>query len=110
MTTFIYVSLVIYAIWQTVFLTCAWRCKSPAFGKLEIALFGLLSMADIILYLTWLIPMPAGWITKILIMVAMGVVRTGVHLLIHWQFSPFRFTLRSSWMDWMERCSTLTSF
>ena len=68
MNTFIYISLALYIPFMTWFLIMAWRCKSPAFGKTELTLLGLLEITNVAVYSAWLIPLHAGWLIKLTLM------------------------------------------
>jgi|SRR5450759_1123479 hypothetical protein len=110
MNTLIYVSTALYVLWIVYFTIMAWRCKSPAFGKTELVLIDLLAAAYIAVYLGWLVPLPAGWFIKWLMMFVIGVVGTCLHMLIHFLFSPFKPPFRRTWESWVERSFTIASF
>ena len=107
MNTFIYISLGMYIPFMAWFLIMAWRCKSPAFGKLELILFGLLTLVELAIYQTWVLPAHVGWFTKLGMALFVAVVRGGVHMLIHATFSPFKPGLRHAFRSWFERCTAL---
>ena len=109
MNTFIYISLALYIPFMTWFLIMAWRCRSPAFGKTELTLLGLLEITNVAVYSAWLIPLHAGWLIKLTLMCVFSCINMTICTLIHWRFSPFRFTLSEAFADWMGRCS-ITAF